>query len=84
MLVRATKFGFHGSRRRPGDVFEVPDGSKAKWFEPAAGPSPAKPAGRGKVAGGKDKGGEGEPRTFSEMARRDSKAMGEDATGGLV
>lgn len=29
--------GFYGgARRRPGDVFEVPDGTTASWFQPAA------------------------------------------------
>lgn len=33
MRVKATQFGFFGgSRRRPGDVFEVPDGTKGAWF----------------------------------------------------
>lgn len=33
MKVKATKAGFFGgSRRRVGDVFDVPDGTKAAWF----------------------------------------------------
>lgn len=33
MKVKATQFGFFGgSRRRPGDEFEVPQGTKASWF----------------------------------------------------
>lgn len=34
MKVRATKLGFYIGRRRPGDVFEVPDDFKASWVEP--------------------------------------------------
>lgn len=34
MKVEAIKTGFHGKLREPGDVFEVPDGSKATWFTP--------------------------------------------------
>lgn len=37
MKVIATSMGFFGkARRRKGDVFDVPDGTKAKWFEPCA------------------------------------------------
>lgn len=31
--VRALKDGFYGSRRRAGEVFEVPDTFKARWVE---------------------------------------------------
>lgn len=31
--VRALKDGFHGSRRKVGDVFKVPDDYKARWVE---------------------------------------------------
>lgn len=35
MQVVAYSMGFYkGERRRPGDVFEVPDGLKSKWFAP--------------------------------------------------
>lgn len=37
MRVRATAPGFYGILRIPGepnDEFDVPDGSKATWFEP--------------------------------------------------
>ena len=37
MKVQALDMGFFGgARRRPGDTFEVPDGTKAKWFTPVA------------------------------------------------
>lgn len=36
MQVVALKVGFFGgSLRQPGDVFDVPEDSKAKWFAPA-------------------------------------------------
>jgi len=35
MIVVAHFMGFYGGeRRRPGDQFEVPDGTKSKWFSP--------------------------------------------------
>ena len=34
MKVIATKFGYFGKLRQPGDEFEVPEGSKASWFQP--------------------------------------------------
>ena len=34
MQVRATKKGYHIGPRNPGELFEVPNGSKASWFEP--------------------------------------------------
>ncbi len=34
MRVIATKPGFSDYLRQPGDVFEVPDGSKGSWFKP--------------------------------------------------
>jgi hypothetical protein len=33
MKVRALQKGYHGVLREPGDVFEVEDGAKSKWFE---------------------------------------------------
>jgi hypothetical protein len=42
MKVRATQLGFYnGSRKRPGDVFDIPDGAKiGSWFVPADSPAP--------------------------------------------
>lgn len=37
MKVVATKTGYHGKIRQPGDEFDVPDKSKASWFEPVGG-----------------------------------------------
>ncbi|HEX7386246.1 MAG TPA: hypothetical protein VF285_03085 [Castellaniella sp.] len=34
MQVTATERGYHGKLRESGDVFDVPTGSKAKWFAP--------------------------------------------------
>lgn len=34
MEVIATKTGYHGKLRAPGDRFDVPAGSKASWFVP--------------------------------------------------
>jgi hypothetical protein len=35
MQVRALSVGFFGgARRRAGDVFDVPEGTKATWFAP--------------------------------------------------
>lgn len=72
MRVKATATGFHGGfRRRSGDVFEVPDGSRSKWFVPADdAKADDKPRGRGKKAA---------PETLSEITKTDSEAMGGDA-----
>ena len=67
MKVIATKDGFHGCRRRPGDVFDVADGAKGSWFEPA---DKAKPKGRAKAD---DK----SPQTLSELAHVEHVAQGE-------
>ena len=34
MKVIATKQGYFGKLREPGDEFEVPDGTKGSWFQP--------------------------------------------------
>lgn len=34
MKVIATKLGYLGKLRQPGDEFEVPNGTKGSWFEP--------------------------------------------------
>lgn len=39
MKVIATTIGFDGKRvRQAGDVFDMPDGSKAAWFAPVVEP----------------------------------------------
>ena len=45
MKVIATAPGFFANcRRRQGDVFDVPDGTKAKWFVPFTAPVAQAPA----------------------------------------
>lgn len=46
MKIRVTQIAFwDGSRRRVGQVLEVPEGTKGAWFEVVEGePSAAKPA----------------------------------------
>lgn len=40
MKVKAIKLGFYGgSRRRPGEVFEVPETIKGSWFVPVETPA---------------------------------------------
>lgn len=34
MKVIASKLGYFGKLREPGDEFEVPDGTKGSWFHP--------------------------------------------------
>ena len=34
MKVIATKQGYFGKLREPGDEFEVPEGTKGSWFQP--------------------------------------------------
>ena len=34
MKVIATKLGYFGKLRQPGDEFEVQDGTKGSWFQP--------------------------------------------------
>lgn len=39
VAVRATKKGFYGVVRDPGEVFQVPAGSKGSWFVPVEKPA---------------------------------------------
>ena len=65
MKVKATRDGFHGSRRKAGDVFDVPEGSKAKWFVAATQEVVrAKPGPKPKA-----------PETFSELTKIDAEAL---------
>lgn len=51
MKVTATKPGYFGKLRQIGDEFDVPDGTKASWFAPAAADQkPAEPAKKQKPA----------------------------------
>jgi len=36
MEVIATRRGYHGNLREPGEKFDVPEGAKASWFEPTS------------------------------------------------
>lgn len=52
MKVQAIKPGFYGGDlKSPGDIFEVPDGSKAMWFVPASGPEAGNDGNAGNVRG---------------------------------
>lgn len=43
MKVRALRTGFFGGRRRPGAVFDVPDGERGSWFVPVDVPEAQAP-----------------------------------------
>ena len=43
MKVRAIRTGFYGGRRRPGAVFDVPEGSQGSWFVPVEVPEEQAP-----------------------------------------
>lgn len=55
MEVIATKVGYYGKLREPGDTFEVPEGATASWFEPTQKPdvvtqkAASKPTGKKRV-----------------------------------
>lgn len=44
MLVRAKERGHYGRVREPGEVFEVPDGEAAPWWEEVLPEAEAEPA----------------------------------------
>lgn len=71
MKVVATEMGFvDGNRVRAGTVFEVPDGSTAKWFVPLDGAaSKAKSADKPKTpkAEALSQMGRDKPKTFTEV-----------------
>lgn len=54
MKVIATKLGYFGKIREPGDEFDVPDKAKASWFEPVVDAAPA-----GKKSKAPDEDGQG-------------------------
>ena len=41
ITVKASAKGYFGGPRDPGDVFQVPAGSKATWFKEVAAVTPA-------------------------------------------
>jgi hypothetical protein len=69
MKVTATKPGYHGKLREPGDTFDVPAGSKATWYVPASAET---------EASGKNGGGRPAARTNSGRAAAVSGASTED------
>jgi hypothetical protein len=74
MRVIATKLGFYGGARvREGQVFDVPEGIKGKWFKPfvETAEAPAKSAESKKAKPQKGKADNG-PTTFSEIAKQDA------------
>jgi len=66
MKVKAITEGFYaGARRRAGQVFDVPKGTKGKWFEPVVESQPAPVD--DKTA--KRKSDKSVPETLSELAK---------------
>ena len=62
MKVRAIKQGFYGDDlKEPGDVFDVKDGSKAKWFVPASEDDVAKDEAGNARGGGSRRGAATKP-----------------------
>lgn len=82
MRVIATKLGFYaGNRIRVGQVFDVPEGTTGKWFQPFAGTEkPVEPK-KSEPKKGKDKNG---PTTFSEIAKQDGDAQAPKSADDLV
>lgn len=71
MQVRALAPGFFGGRRRVGDVFDVPEGTKGKWFAPVGETrAPAKAAPK------KD-----EPKALSQMGKNQPQSMADVLKG---
>jgi hypothetical protein len=72
MKVKALADGFHaGHRRRLGKVFEVAEGTKARWFVPTAevkAPAEEQKAGKAEKAGKAAKGAKA-PETLSELSQ---------------
>ena len=75
MQVIATKVGFFGgSRRRVGDEFEVPEGTKASWFIPVGETAGAKR--RAAAQAEKDKSKQPQtPVALSERGRSQPQSM---------
>lgn len=72
MKVKALEIGFfNGSRVRAGQVFEVPDGTKAAWFVPV-GDVKASDAPKAAAKGKKP-----EPRTLSQAAHQPVQTFAE-------
>lgn len=69
MKVRATKPGVFRIRRRPGDVFDVPEGTNlGSWLEEVKEGEEQKPRKKRKVE-------PKPPETFSELTERDKDTL---------
>jgi hypothetical protein len=89
VIAKATGF-YPDTLRKPGDVFEVPEGVTGHWFEPVGGAEPeqSKPQAAQRAPAGK-KAKSSEPQTFSEITAKDSadqtpKGADPDTAAGLV
>lgn len=71
MQVRALSIGFFGGRRRPGDVFDVPEGTKATWFAPVGETTaaPAEPVKQKPQALSERAGKAGKPQSMTEVLK---------------
>ena len=67
MQVRALAFGFFGGRRRPGDVFDVPEGTKGTWFAPVTASEAKAPAGKKPAAP--------QPQALSQLGKNAPQSM---------
>lgn len=77
MKVKALDAGFFdGKRVRAGQVFEVPEGTKGKWFVALADvKAPEAPKAKGKKA---------EPQTLSEFGKQDAATFTDVHKGELA
>lgn len=67
MKVRALSAGFYnGARVRAGQEFEVPEGTKAKWFAPVSESKAAKAEGKSKAQA---------PQALSQMHKATPQTM---------
>lgn len=81
MRVIAKQVGFYnGSRVRVGQVFEVPEGTKGKWFEPV----PVAEVEAPKVDKPKRKAKGDEPATLGELAKIEHEALTPKGADDLV
>lgn len=82
MRVIASKVGFFGGNRiRVGQVFDVPEGTTGKWFQPYAEAPKSAESKKSEPKKGKDKSG---PTTFSEIAKQDGDAQAPKSADDLV
>ena len=82
MRVIASKVGFFGGNRiRVGQVFDVPEGTTGKWFQPYVETAKVAESKKSEPKKGKDKNG---PTTFSEIAKQDGDAQAPKSADDLV